>query len=214
MFECINMTAIGFISGSIMYSCFIPKYLGNVNIVKVSKDGNPGSMNAMASVGKTIGFICLILDVLKAFAPVFIAVYLLNVSGYYLIPVIIAPVLGHAFSPLLMFKGGKAVAATYGVLLGAFTISGAVFIFVAVMAIFEFIIVIKPNSTKVMTAYVIATAIVLFCDPLIEIKIAVFLLALIGCYKHYKNPNKEHLSISLGNYITCYADNKIQFIKR
>jgi glycerol-3-phosphate acyltransferase PlsY len=36
-------------------------------------------------------------------------------TGWEIVPVAISPILGHAFSPFLKFKGGKAVATTFGV---------------------------------------------------------------------------------------------------
>jgi glycerol-3-phosphate acyltransferase PlsY len=38
-----------------------------------------------------------------------------GLEGWSLLPVALAPILGHAFSPLLSFRGGKAVAVTMGV---------------------------------------------------------------------------------------------------
>ena len=38
----------------------------------------------------------------------------LGVSGWALLPVALAPIGGHDFSPLLRFRGGKGVAATFG----------------------------------------------------------------------------------------------------
>ncbi|GAB2696617.1 hypothetical protein GCM10027018_14700 [Paenibacillus thermoaerophilus] len=38
-----------------------------------------------------------------------------DVSGYAIVPVAAAPVLGHAFSPFLKGRGGKAIAVTFGV---------------------------------------------------------------------------------------------------
>ncbi len=38
-----------------------------------------------------------------------------GIDGWGLVPVALAPVLGHAFSPFLRFRGGKAIAVTFGV---------------------------------------------------------------------------------------------------
>ena len=39
-------------------------------------------------------------------------------QGWEVIPIAVAPVLGHAFSPFLQGKGGKAIAAAFGVWIG------------------------------------------------------------------------------------------------
>ena len=51
----------------------------------------------------------------KGALPVALAYYVFGVSGWGLMPVMLAPILGHAYSPFLRFKGGKAIAVTFGV---------------------------------------------------------------------------------------------------
>jgi glycerol-3-phosphate acyltransferase PlsY len=41
--------------------------------------------------------------------------YRFGIAGWTVVPVALAPVLGHAFSPFLRLRGGKAIAATFGV---------------------------------------------------------------------------------------------------
>jgi len=55
------------------------------------------------------------LDFMKGYLPLLLLVNNGAVQGYGLVPVAAAPVLGHAFSPFLKFKGGKAIAVTFGV---------------------------------------------------------------------------------------------------
>lgn len=47
--------------------------------------------------------------------PVALARFGAGIDGWGLVPVALAPVLGHAFSPFLRFRGGKAIATTFGV---------------------------------------------------------------------------------------------------
>ena len=65
-----------------------------------------------------LGVIGGVLDFAKGFVPVFAAQYLSGLEGWELFPVAVAPILGHAFSPLLGFRGGKAVAVSFGVWAG------------------------------------------------------------------------------------------------
>ena len=75
------------------------------------------------------------LDMLKAAAPVAMAYYVFGVTGWGLTPVVLAPIVGHAFSPFLGFRGGKALACTFGawsaltVPFGPFVMGGSVFLF-------------------------------------------------------------------------------------
>ena len=200
MLLCVIMTVAGFLSGSIMFSYLLPKYVRKVDIRQDSEDGNPGSMNAIIAVGPLLGIFCMTLDVLKAFIPVFISVSFLDVSGYYLIPVMVAPVLGHAFSPFLSFRGGKAVSVAFGSLLGAINISMALFILIIIMVFFRFIVVLNPDSIKVITVFSLAGIVVLIFEPLAPIKIAMIIIGLVVCGKHLANPNSGEISVAIGPF--------------
>ena len=65
--------------------------------------------------GRRAGFAVLLLDVSKAAAPVGIAYFNLGMRGAAMFLIAIAPILGHAFSPFLGFRGGKALPASFGV---------------------------------------------------------------------------------------------------
>jgi glycerol-3-phosphate acyltransferase PlsY len=211
--QCIVLTMLGFISGSIMYSYFIPKLAAQVDVIKSSEDGNPGSSNAIKAGGLPLGLLCMLLDVLKAFIPVFVAVYLFNLKDGYIIPVLVAPVLGHAFSPFLGLRGGKAVSVTFGSLLGIITISRIVFLFAVVLAFFSFILVICPNSTRIIVGSGIAFAFSLLLEPMLFIKIAYAGIMLIVLYKHYKNPDIGENTISFWHYTLDFKENHMHINK-
>lgn len=78
--------------------------------------GNIGATNVMRSVGKTLGIITLIGDVMKGFIPTFIAMRF--EEPYIFIALVgFAVFLGHLFPVFLKFKGGKGVATGAGVYL-------------------------------------------------------------------------------------------------
>jgi acyl phosphate:glycerol-3-phosphate acyltransferase len=110
-------TAIGFLLGSIPFSVMIGDGVKKVDIRKFG-DHNPGSTNVIRAMGWGWGIIALLLDVLKATIPVGIAWFIIPIHGCQMIPIALSPVFGHAFSPWLKFKGGKAVASTFGVWIG------------------------------------------------------------------------------------------------
>ncbi len=60
----------------------------------------------------------MLLDYLKGAVPVGLAHFQFGVSGWGLVAVALAPVLGHAFSPFLRFRGGEAMAVTLGIWTG------------------------------------------------------------------------------------------------
>lgn len=81
-------------------------------------DGNPGGTNVWKAGGKWWGILAILLDGLKGLIPVILALYLGGIEGWWIFPVSLAPILGHVFSPLMNFRGGKALATTFGVWTG------------------------------------------------------------------------------------------------
>ena len=111
--RCLLMSVVGFLSGSLMFSAWLPRLAGG-DVHRVG-DGNPGAANAFRAAGPVIGACALLLDFLKGWLPTAAAYWLLGIRGWWLAPVIVAPVLGHAFSPFLRLRGGKAITTTFGV---------------------------------------------------------------------------------------------------
>ena len=132
---------IAFLLGSIPFGLFIARMKG-IDI-RQHGSGNIGATNVLRVVGKKHGITCLILDALKGFIPVVIALNLVQIEGRkvgipvgfldgfalhlpaaeqltgQLIHVVTAlcAILGHNYSPWVGFKGGKGIATSAGVLL-------------------------------------------------------------------------------------------------
>ena len=79
-------------------------------------DGNPGAANVFRAGGRKAGSLALILDVGKGVPCVALALFL-DLSELVVMAVALSAILGHAFSPFLQWRGGKAIAVTFGVLL-------------------------------------------------------------------------------------------------
>lgn len=204
------MTVIGFISGAVLYSYLIPKLIFGVDIRQASADGNPGSSNVIRSLGLPPGLFCMALDVLKAFVPVFVSVNLLEIRGAYLVPVAVAPVLGHAFSPILHMNGGKAVSTTYGSLLGLIMVSKFVFVVAVVMAFFRFVVVIRPDSAGCIINMVVVSALSVIFVPSLWFKTIVILISVIVTIKQIQRPDKGTLCVTVGHYSLAYQDNRLK----
>lgn len=106
-------TILGFFLGSIPFSYLLGRLIAHTDI-RLYGDGNPGGINAWRAGGWRAGIPAILLDFLKGGVPVGVARLLVGISGWGLVPVGLAPVAGHAFSPFLRLRGGKAVAATFG----------------------------------------------------------------------------------------------------
>ena len=104
----------GYFLGSLPFSVWFVRWFRRTDVRAVG-DGNPGAVNAWGAAGWKIGFAVLVLDVLKAAAAPAIARSVFALHGWPLLPIALSPVLGHAYSPWLRFRGGKGIASTFGV---------------------------------------------------------------------------------------------------
>lgn len=169
---------LAFLLGSIPFGLLIAKAKG-VDIRKHGS-GNIGATNVYRVIGRKYGITCLLLDALKGFIPVIIAVNLIPVLGRtpmlhlafmenlainpapeqftaQLLHVItaLAAVLGHNYSPWIGFKGGKGIATSAGVLIGL--MPAAVLVLLVVFII-----------TLLVTRYVaVASMVAAVCLPIV-----------------------------------------------
>ncbi|MDD5458248.1 MAG: glycerol-3-phosphate 1-O-acyltransferase PlsY [Phycisphaerae bacterium] len=86
--------------------------------------GNLGATNLSRALGKKWGYFCFLLDVCKGFIPMFIGSRMISsppttAELFLWLFAGIAAVMGHVFSIYIGFKGGKGVATSFGVALGA-----------------------------------------------------------------------------------------------
>jgi acyl phosphate:glycerol-3-phosphate acyltransferase len=111
------MLFIAFLSGSLPFSVWLGRLLLGVDVRQYG-DGNPGAANTFRTGNKLVGVLVLALDVSKAAVPVGLAYFNLGIRGADMALIALAPILGHAFSPFLRFRGGKALATALGVWIG------------------------------------------------------------------------------------------------
>jgi len=113
----ILLTPVCFLLGSIPFSVLLGRLAGRGDVRRFG-DGNPGAANVLRAAGWGWAILALLLDGFKGAIPVGVAWYVLRVTGIAIVPVALAPVLGHAFSPWLGWHGGKAVTVTFGIWTG------------------------------------------------------------------------------------------------
>jgi len=102
--------------GAVPFSVLVGRWLLKANIQSYG-DGNPGAVNVFRAGGQKAGYLAVFLDVAKGVPFVFLAYSWLDLPGLSIVAVALSAMLGHAFSPFLGWRGGKAVAITFGVLL-------------------------------------------------------------------------------------------------
>lgn len=116
-------TGLGFLLGAMPFSYWLGRLVLHTDIRDYG-DGNPGAISAWRAGTWRVGLPAMLLDYLKGAVPVSLAHLAFEVSGWSLVPIALAPVLGHAFSPFMRLRGGKAVAATFGIWTGLLVAEG------------------------------------------------------------------------------------------
>ena len=137
-----------FLSGSLMFSQWIPALVCHTDIRAQSDDANPGATNVFAHCGPVWGTVCLCLDLAKGFVPVFLCSHYMPTDSLWFGLVLAAPVLGHGLAPLAGFRGGKCIATSFGALLGLLPHSGIVFLLATLYVLFSTVMPIHPNSHR------------------------------------------------------------------
>jgi len=109
--------AFAFFCGSLPFSVWVGKFALRTDIRQFG-DANPGAANVFRAGSKGWGALAIVLDILKGAVPVGLANYGAHITGWSLAIIALAPIAGHAFSPFLHFKGGKAIAVSLGIWCG------------------------------------------------------------------------------------------------
>ena len=132
--ELILVITISYLMGSVPFGLILTKIFLNKDIRDIGS-GNIGATNVLRTGNKVIGYLTLLLDVLKAVIPVLYIKFnfpeLIYVSS-------LSVFIGHVFPLWLKFKGGKGVATYVGILFSINYILG--FVFVASWLIIFFIL--------------------------------------------------------------------------
>lgn len=151
---------LAFLLGSIPFGLLLAKTRG-INI-RQHGSGNIGATNVFRVIGKKFGVACFLLDAMKGFIPVVIALSLIQIGDRE--PTIALPflrafalhlpvsrqfegqllhvmtglmaILGHNYSPWVGFKGGKGIATSAGVLLGLFPFFGVMLLGIIWLCLF------------------------------------------------------------------------------
>jgi glycerol-3-phosphate acyltransferase PlsY len=110
-------TILAFFLGSLPFSVWIGRVTTGEDIRKYG-DHNPGATNVLRA-GSRAGFLlAMALDISKGALLIGLAYQVWGIQDWRIVPVTLAPVAGHAFSPFLGGKGGKALATAFGVWIG------------------------------------------------------------------------------------------------
>lgn len=174
---------IGYLIGSIPWGLIIGKVFFHKDIREYGS-GNLGGTNAGRVLGAPIGILVIVLDAMKAFIVMCI---ISRISPESLAYAGLAVCIGHCFPIFAGFKGGKAVACSYGYLLGlAVFVTKDYLTLVLPLAVFLVCLAIcRMVSLSSMIGVSSAAMYLLNVD--LKISFLVFLLSLFVIYRHKAN---------------------------
>lgn len=110
----IALTAVlTYLVGSVSFGYLVSRSHG-VNILKVGS-GNPGFTNVLRTQGMHVALLVLAGDMLKGTFASFLGAHLAGEPG--MLVGVVMVIVGHSFSPMLHFKGGKGIATGAGAML-------------------------------------------------------------------------------------------------
>ena len=181
----IILLIISYLIGSIPCGYLLGKSVG-IDIRKEGS-GNIGSTNATRTLGKKLGFLAWLGDVLKGMLIILI-VYLLEATTSWTNPFVIngdslyilygmAAVIGHVFPIYLKFKGGKAVSTSLGAILALFPL--AVVITMVVFGVLMLTTGIVSLTSSIASLVACVSSIILYGTGLLDNKLISTLLTIV-----------------------------------
>jgi acyl phosphate:glycerol-3-phosphate acyltransferase len=106
------LLALAYAAGALPWGYVLGRWVGKIDL-REHGSGGTGATNALRTLGWRVSLVVFVLDVLKGFVPVLVA----RVSGlndWWIAAVAVAAVVGHCWSPLIGFRGGKGMATGAG----------------------------------------------------------------------------------------------------
>lgn len=113
--ETLYCILLGYLAGTVNPSYIIGKFKGFD--IRKKGSGNAGGSNALIVMGKAVGFICMLFDIIKAFCIVKLTGWLFAGAKFCFPATAASVVLGHMFPFYMRFRGGKGLACMGGSLL-------------------------------------------------------------------------------------------------
>lgn len=154
-------TVLAFFLGSLPFSVWIGRLTTGEDIHKFG-DQNPGATNVLRTGSREGFLLAMILDISKAALPVGLAYQQWGIQDLRIVPIALAPVAGHAFSPFLGGNGGKALATAFGVWIGLtiWTLSS-----VALALLVGWRLILRPPGWALLLALLCLALVILFWFP-------------------------------------------------
>lgn len=188
----------GYLMGSVLFAYYLPLWFKHIDVCMLSDDGNPGTANAFKFAGVRIGIMVILCELGKGFLPIFLAIRDLNTENAMFALVLVAPVLGHAFPIFRKGKGGKAIAVSFGVLLGLIPQWRPVFLLALFYILFSLILVIQPHLYRSIITFICFNVAGAFVIKEKAVVAGCIFLSWIVVIQHLKGYRGERFGIKIG----------------
>ena len=135
-FELFLIILVSYLFGSIPFGLLLTKIFLKKDIREIGS-GNIGATNVLRSGNKILGYLTLVLDILKAVLPILYIKFFMN---DYLYISALSIFIGHVFPIWLKFKGGKGVASYLGILCCLDIFTAIIFgvVWISIFILFKF----------------------------------------------------------------------------
>lgn len=180
---------LAYIIGSIPTAYWFGRVFKNIDI-RTQGSGNVGATNAFRVLGKKIGSIVLVIDILKGIIPTTIIPNLFGLTDPLVLVLLgVVAVCGHNWTVFLNFKGGKGIATSLGVLIGfAIQLSGIRPVLLIVMGTWTLLFLLSGyvSLASIIAAIVLPISMIYFDAPF-AMKIMSILLCIFVVVRHHSN---------------------------
>ncbi|MDD4679562.1 MAG: glycerol-3-phosphate 1-O-acyltransferase PlsY [Clostridia bacterium] len=177
----ILVIVIGYIMGNFASSYFVGKLLAKIDI-REHGSGNAGAANTFRVLGATAGAIVFVCDVLKGILATAIGLWITGSRAGAMLAGGMA-VIGHNWPVFFRFKGGKGIAASFGLIIVLFP-KIALILFAAVVPL---MLITRYVSLGSITAAVLLPVLLVAYQEPPNIVLIGILLAVLAIFRHKDN---------------------------
>jgi glycerol-3-phosphate acyltransferase PlsY len=174
---------VAYLLGAIPFGYLLVKFKSGQD-VRTMGSGNIGATNVLRTTGRKLGILTLLLDIAKGALAVYIAARLTGDDPLWTSLAALTVMFGHAYSFLVGFKGGKAVASYVGAFafLTPLPLLATTILFVAIVAVTRYI-----SLASIIGAGLMPLGVWLIMHPPWPVTAAAVVAGVFIIYRHQSN---------------------------
>lgn len=188
----------GYLCGSFLSAYYLPLWLCHIDVTDGTRDRNPGAANAFMKAGIPCGILVLLCELGKGALPVLSAANYLPASCPGFILIMLAPVVGHAWS-CFYGSGGKAIAVSFGVLIGLLPEERPLILLIFFYLLFSLVLKISSHAYRTIVTFAFWLTSMVILVHQVTLVVGCAGIAGIVIYKHAKSIRMERDKAVLEN---------------